>query len=555
MEVLRMKKSRKVLGAIIASTLVTSAIAPSFAKASELSIDEIYANAYNATVKAIDSKIQKDVNAARTAIGMLPQEYDWAIGEFSKQVDYIQHPIFVNAYDAIVKAQASPSQAAINFAKASIDPDMPDFYRASYSQAVDIVQQKLMQDALDSLEEAVSSLAEEYVTAASSLIDEIKTAADTSIVDWAQLVKTEYTDAIAAKTDLNTAAAHSQNYTISSKALNEGAISTFGPSQGTADITGDITISISDADNAKTLKLQNMSITGNLDIDFGSGNVLLENITVNGVTVTNVGGNSLHIIGKSTVGTLTVKDKNNDAHIVVEGESTVAKTTISSGALLQTANIASDSNPFNEVLIAPATEALTASIILNGKFNNVSVDAAANIEVKADSTVQIKTTTQDKVNIKTEDNAQVLVGGSNVTTEGTGSVSKLSTYELSSNASTKAFIAGTLNAQEVDVTMKSLLVGDSGYSSVRFNVSIEKPEGAEVQLLAMDSNGTQFDVAELGYWGPENGFELPKEAEVTTKFTTSFSTDGQYEITYSLVDLKDNKVIAEKTETVEVISE
>jgi hypothetical protein len=429
MEVLRMKKSRKVLGAIIASTLVTSAIAPSFVKASELSIDEIYANAYNATVKAIDSNTQKDVNAARTAIGMLPQEYDWAIGEFSKQVDYIQHPIFVKAYDAIVKAQASPSQAAVNFAKASIDPDMPDYYRASYSQAVDIVQQKLMQDALDSLEEAVSSLAEEDVTAASSLIDEIKTAADISIADWAQIVKTEYTDAIAAKTDLNTAAAHNQNYTISSKTLNEEAISTFGPSQGTADITGDITVSISDADSAKTLKLQNMSITGNLDIDFGSGNVILENITVNGVTVTYV------------------------------------------------------------------------------------------------------------------------------ITEGTGSVIKLSTYELSSNASTKAFIAGALNAQEVDVTMKSLLVGDSGYSSVRFNVSIEKPEGAEVQLLAMDSNGTQFDVAELGYWGSESGFELPKEAAVTTKFTTSFSTAGQYKVTYSLVDLKDNKVIAEKTETVEVISE
>jgi hypothetical protein len=194
-------KSRKILGTLIAGAIAASVINPPFAKAESLSIDEIYSNAYSATITAMTSKAQKDINSARSLIALIPEEFEWAIGEFSKQVDVVQHPIFVKAYEAIIAAQSEPTQASINIAKASIDPDMPDFYRGSYSQAVDLIQQDLMGKALTAYDKAVTSKLQEDIDAALTLIEELKTASDSSISDWAGLVQTEYTASIEAPAD------------------------------------------------------------------------------------------------------------------------------------------------------------------------------------------------------------------------------------------------------------------------------------------------------------------------------------------------------------------
>lgn len=83
--------------------------------------------------------------------------------------------------------------------------------------------------------------------------------------------------------------------------------------------------------------LQNLNIIGTLTVDFGSGNVVLNNVTVNGINVKNVGSHSLHVKGNLIIDILTVDDPNNDAHIVVEDNATItiAAATVLSGTSLE----------------------------------------------------------------------------------------------------------------------------------------------------------------------------------------------------------------------------
>jgi ABC-type transporter Mla MlaB component len=122
-----------------------------------------------------------------------------------------------------------------------------------------------------------------------------------------------------------------------------------------------------------------------------------------------------------------------------------------------------------------------------------------------------------------------------------------STYKFSYEVPDEV-IAGQSYA--VPVTIKPETVGDFGYDSVRFNVEVTTPDGATLQLLAEDTNGVEHDVAAIGYWGPENGFPIDENYSETTDFTAIFSDDGDYTITFSLVDLDAGEVLV--TETVEV---
>jgi hypothetical protein len=184
--------SKKILALVLSAAIVSSGAAVKSVKAESLNdIDAIYTNAYNATVVAMENKSQKSINDAREAIKEIPQDLDWAIGEFSKQVDYIQQPIFEKAYNAIVTAQNEPTQININAAKAAIDPDMPDFYRSSYSSAVDLVQQENMKNAVDAFNKAVQSNLQEDRDAADILFADIKKSTDPAIVEWVDLVQAE----------------------------------------------------------------------------------------------------------------------------------------------------------------------------------------------------------------------------------------------------------------------------------------------------------------------------------------------------------------------------
>jgi hypothetical protein len=197
--------------------------------------------------------------------------------------------------------------------------------------------------------------------------------------------------------DLSDGNSHTGDYTISTTG-------TFGASSSSkvTTINGDISLSDTNALAGDTITLQNLNITGTLTVDFGAGNVILDNVVVNGVNVSNVGSNSLHVRGNSSIVTLNVNDENDDAHIVVEGDASIANTTILAGAQLEVASDATNSNPFANVTISPASA--TEQVAFRGDFNNAAV------EVARPSTVVLATSTTSLQSI-TANSALTISGG------------------------------------------------------------------------------------------------------------------------------------------------
>ncbi|MFR5134666.1 MAG: S-layer homology domain-containing protein [Acutalibacter sp.] len=99
------------------------------------------------------------------------------------------------------------------------------------------------------------------------------------------------------------------------------------------------------------------------------------------------------------------------------------------------------------------------------------------------------------------------------------------------------------------------LVGPSeGISdNVRIKIDVTKPEGSAPQIMATDTSGTQYNLAEVGYWGPETGFPLPPNYKATTPLVISFDKAGTYTATFSLVDATNQETVyASDTRTITV---
>lgn len=174
-----MKKVQKTLTGAMAAVMATGMATPVMAATTD--VDAIYKAAYNATMKALETKTQAAVNEARTAIKALPATLEAAIGEFSKQVDTIQHPILVNIVKAITLAQTTPTQANVNAAKAAIPAELTATWKNSYSAAVDKVQQGLLDAAMTAVKLAEASRKVEDVEAAKVLVADLLTATSEGI--------------------------------------------------------------------------------------------------------------------------------------------------------------------------------------------------------------------------------------------------------------------------------------------------------------------------------------------------------------------------------------
>lgn len=148
-------------------------------------IDKLYAYTFYTVTAAINDRTQKSINSARVAIETLRgTDAAWAIGEFSKQVDQVQHPMLVKIVDAIGLAKNTLKQSDINSAKLSIDPDLPVEWRTSYSSAIDIIQQNLIMTLITAHNKAVISKNQADINAENALLSEIETSIDPSIVQW-----------------------------------------------------------------------------------------------------------------------------------------------------------------------------------------------------------------------------------------------------------------------------------------------------------------------------------------------------------------------------------
>lgn len=90
------------------------------------------------------------------------------------------------------------------------------------------------------------------------------------------------------------------------------------------------------------------------------------------------------------------------------------------------------------------------------------------------------------------------------------------------------------------------------YTNVRIKVDFVSGP-AKPTLIAYDSNSTKHDIAELGYWGPPEGFAVGGTFTNETPITATYSQAGTYVTKLSLVDVNNSEtVITSKEFTITV---
>lgn len=100
---------------------------------------------------------------------------------------------------------------------------------------------------------------------------------------------------------------------------------------------------------------------------------------------------------------------------------------------------------------------------------------------------------------------------------------------------------------DIPVTFDTDVLGTCGYDNVRYKFHADGP--GDVTFKATDSEEVEHTFVNSGYWGPETGFDLPADYGETTVWTLRFSTPGEYDITFSLIDAATDEVIAGTTKT------
>lgn len=92
------------------------------------------------------------------------------------------------------------------------------------------------------------------------------------------------------------------------------------------------------------------------------------------------------------------------------------------------------------------------------------------------------------------------------------------------------------------------------HSNVLIKVDIKGP--ATPKILATDSTGTEYDIAQLGSWGPPSGFAVGGDFENRTPIKATFPEEGSYTITLTLVDVANaNQVITSRVFNLEVFED
>lgn len=114
---------------------------------------------------------------------------------------------------------------------------------------------------------------------------------------------------------------------------------------------------------------------------------------------------------------------------------------------------------------------------------------------------------------------------------------------------------GTIT-KNIEKDANVLLVGVNApvHSNVRIKVDITGP--ATPRIMATDSLGNEIDIAQEGYWGPPAGFAVGGDFTNTTPIKATFTEEGSYTITLSLIDVTNgNAVITSKTIDIEVFED
>jgi uncharacterized protein YjdB len=146
----------------------------------------------------------------------------------------------------------------------------------------------------------------------------------------------------------------------------------YGPEEGIETVPQDVAI------NVPGVTLRNMIIEGDLYLNegIGEGDVTLENVTVKGTTTIRGGGkDSIHLVNFTGQEIIVIK-VGGRVRIVASGDTTVEELILESGAHIEGNGIAS------VTVLKPGED-----VILDGDFENVSVEANAKVEVLEGTTI------------------------------------------------------------------------------------------------------------------------------------------------------------------------
>lgn len=92
--------------------------------------------------------------------------------------------------------------------------------------------------------------------------------------------------------------------------------------------------------------------------------------------------------------------------------------------------------------------------------------------------------------------------------------------------------------EEKDAAVSLIGVNGTQHTNVRIKVEVTGP--ATPKLIATDSLSNQIDIAQTGFWGPEEGFPIQGSFTNRTPIKATFPEAGNYSIRLSLIDLNNS---------------
>ena len=203
---------------------------------------------------------------------------------------------------------------------------------------------------------------------------------------------------------------NSENEQLKDGANSITVLGTYGPATGEKTFTGTVDIN---TNATGTITLRNLSIkkpqgvTHSIIVNAPNATIVLENVKVNGVLINDISSSSLHLKGNTIIeGELSIKDKNDNARVVVEGKAEIqGNTLVNSGATLLAQG--TSQKPFGNVEVDLKDKNKILSLDGEFKDSSILVKSPATLDLKSDKPAKNIEAKAD-IEIKAE-NADILV--------------------------------------------------------------------------------------------------------------------------------------------------
>ena len=157
----------------------------------------------------------------------------------------------------------------------------------------------------------------------------------------------------------------------------------------------------------------------------------------------------------------------------------------------------------------------------------------------------------DKVGTYTATFKLVTVSDGTVLASGSFTTEVVYPFAFEVNAPTSLRV----NQEYTDASVRLYANGaNQEYEKTLIKITVDGPDGANPEIMAVDTEGNEWNLAKVGQWGPETGFPVDGNYNATTEITKlSFDKTGTYTATFELVDLANNNaVLASDTYTINV---